>query len=523
MTPKITLRKALADKQLLGSALPGDTWASWRVLLVAAMGEALTEDERATFTKLTGREREPLQRVEEAAFVVGRRGGKSKAMATLAAYLAGLCEHPLVRGERGVCLCIAPDQRQAKIVLDYTEAALSGSPILRQLIASRNADTLELTNRITIEVRAASFRRLRGPTFVAVLCDEAAFWHSDEWSANADVEIVNAVKPGLLTTRGPLIIASSPYARRGVLWNAFRRHFGAQGDPLILVARGASRDLNPSLPQSVIDREYEKDAASAAAEYGAQFRADIESFVTIEVVERCVGDYVERAHLFEHRYHAFVDPSGGSSDAFTVAISHWEANGVVIDCVREVRPPFSPEATVADFAVLLRSYRINQVWGDRYAGEFPRELFRRQGIRNDLSLKSKSDLYRDFLPRLNSGRVILPRNDRLVSQLVGLERRTTRAGKDSIDHPPGGHDDLINSVAGAADVVKRRPAADQAEKARAWRELCASAPPGVPPDEWAVAAQNVRNGSAPCLLEFPADQIDEPTYPDPYAIKLGGY
>jgi hypothetical protein len=166
-----------------------------------------------------------------------------------------------------------------------------------------------------------------------------------------------------------------------VLWDAFKKHYGAAGDPLILVARGASRDLNPSLPQSVIDREYAKDAASAAAEYGANFRADIESFVTIEVVERCVGDYTERAPLFEHRYHGFVDPSGGSSDAFTVAISHWESSGVVIDCVREVRPPFSPEGVVTDFAALLRSYRINQVWGDRYAGEFPRELFRRQGIR----------------------------------------------------------------------------------------------------------------------------------------------
>jgi hypothetical protein len=115
-----------------------------------------------------------------------------------------------------------------------------------------------LTNRTTVEVRAASFRRLRGPTYVAVLADEAAFWYSDEWSSNVDVEILNAVKPGLLTTRGPLIIASSPYVRRGVLWNAFRKHYGPSGDPLILVARGASRDLNPSLPQSVIDREYEK-------------------------------------------------------------------------------------------------------------------------------------------------------------------------------------------------------------------------------------------------------------------------
>ena len=36
------------------------------------MGEALTDEERKIFTKLTGREREPLQRVEEMASVVGR-------------------------------------------------------------------------------------------------------------------------------------------------------------------------------------------------------------------------------------------------------------------------------------------------------------------------------------------------------------------------------------------------------------------------------------------------------------------
>ena len=130
-------------------------------MMIAAMGEALTDEERVTFTALTGRAQEPLQRVEEFAAVVGRRGGKSRAMATLAAYLAGLCRHPLVRGERGVLLCIAPDSRQAGIVLEYATAAFEQSPILSQLIANRTADTLELTNGINIEVRAASFRRLR--------------------------------------------------------------------------------------------------------------------------------------------------------------------------------------------------------------------------------------------------------------------------------------------------------------------------------------------------------------------------
>jgi len=91
-------------------------------------------------------------------------------------------------------------------------------------------------------VRASSFRRLRGPTFVAVICDEAAFWFSDELAANTDSEIVNAVRPGLATTGGPLIIASSPYAKAGLVWELHRAHYGAEGDPLILVAQGASRD-----------------------------------------------------------------------------------------------------------------------------------------------------------------------------------------------------------------------------------------------------------------------------------------
>jgi hypothetical protein len=164
------------------------------------MGEELTADERQIFSNLTGREHEPLQRVDQFAAVIGRRGGKSKATATLASYIAGLCDHSdaWVPGERGVLLCIALDQRIAKIILDYAEACFERSPMLKQLIASRTADALELTNGITLEVRPASFRKLRGPTYVAVIADELAFWYVDAAYANPDVEILNAVEPGLV-------------------------------------------------------------------------------------------------------------------------------------------------------------------------------------------------------------------------------------------------------------------------------------------------------------------------------------
>ncbi len=125
----------------------------------------------------------------------------------------------------------------------------------------------------------------------------------------------------------------------------------------------------------------------------------------------------------------------------------------MIDAVRERRPPFSPEDVVAEFAQLLKSYRVSGVTGDRYAGEFPRELFRKHGLSYALSEQTKSDLFRDLLPRLNSGSIVLPRHDRLISQLVSLERMVSRAGKDSISHPPNGHDDMANAVAGAAAVA----------------------------------------------------------------------
>jgi hypothetical protein len=78
MKPKVSLRRALADPKLLGDALPGPSWATWRTLLIACMGEVLTPDERAVFSKLTGRDREPGEMIETLLVVAGRRSGKTK-------------------------------------------------------------------------------------------------------------------------------------------------------------------------------------------------------------------------------------------------------------------------------------------------------------------------------------------------------------------------------------------------------------------------------------------------------------
>ncbi len=73
----------------------------------------------------------------------------------------------------------------------------------------------------------------------------------------------------------------------------------------------------------------------------------------------------------------------------------------------------------------------------------------KHGINYEPAESPKSELYRDLLPLINSGAVDLLEHDRLVTQLTSLERRTSRGGRDSIDHAPGAHDDVANAVAGA--------------------------------------------------------------------------
>jgi hypothetical protein len=133
----------------------------------------------------------------------------------------------------------------------------------------------------------------------------------------------------------------------------------------------------------------------------------------------------------------------------TLAIAHNEAGHVVIDCVRERPAPFSPDDVVIEFAATLKSYGVGTVRGNRYGGEWPRERFVARGVRYEPAEKPKSDLYRDLLPTLSAKRVELLDIPRLVSQLCSLERRTSRGDRDSIDHPPGGRHDVVNSVAGA--------------------------------------------------------------------------
>jgi hypothetical protein len=386
----------------------------------------------------------------EAWVVVGRRGGKSRIAALVAVYLALFRDYAdtLSPGERGVVMCLAADRRQARQVFGYVRGLIESVPMLAELVDVERKESIDFKNGVTIEVHTASYRTVRGYTVVGAVCDEIAFWR-DESSANPDREVLDALRPSMATITGSVLLSiSTPYARRGELWRAYQQHYGK--DTPVLVWRAGTREMNPNVPESVIETAYERDSVAASAEYGAEFRRDVEAFLSSEAITAVsVSNRIELPRVEGVRYHAFVDPSGGSQDSFTLAVAHRENDVGVLDCVRERKPPFKPDEVVKEFASVLRSYGVIRITGDRYSGQWVRDSFQKCGITYVVSKHTKSDIYGEILAPINSGMVELLDLPKLRAQSEGLERRTARGGRDSIDHAPGGHYDIANSCAGA--------------------------------------------------------------------------
>ena len=186
----ITILDAIADANLFRRWFRDRaTWDAWSALLAALFGLPLTDNQLAIYQRCSGRTVPPSEPASEAWLVCGRRAGKSFVLALIAVYLAAFHDYRkyLAPGERGTVLVIATDRKQARTIFRYIRALLTQVPMLAKLITREDRETFEIDNSVTIEVGTASFKSVRGYTIVAALCDEIAFWPTDD-SAQPDYE-----------------------------------------------------------------------------------------------------------------------------------------------------------------------------------------------------------------------------------------------------------------------------------------------------------------------------------------------
>lgn len=448
--PALTIVDAINDPHLFAPYFAGPSWDGWRAILKAAHALPMTPEEISFFRTVADRD-PPTRPVTELWCIVGRRGGKDSIASVIASHSAALFDQQdrLRPGETAAVLCLACDRDQARIILNYSRAYFSEIPLLSSMVTRETATGFELNNRVEITVATNSFRSVRGRPVLCAIMDEVAFYR-DETSASPDEETFKAIQPALASIPGAMVIGiSSPYRKAGLLHRKFKQHYGQPGD--VLVIRASTRTLNPTIPQEVVDRALEEDPAAARAEWLAEFRDDISGFLD----EGSIVDAIDSDRPLELppregiRYHAFVDASAGRHDAFCIGIGHVEGDRIVADVVRGRKPPFDPASVAAEYAALAQQYRIGEVVGDNYAGEWVAQAFRTAGVRYRRCEIAKSGLYLEGLPVFMRGGISIPQEPTLIRELRLLERRTTRSGRDSVDHGQAGSDDFANVLFGA--------------------------------------------------------------------------
>ncbi len=442
------------------AGMVGVEWTPWRAFWKAVYALPMSGDELSAYRRHTRREMPPAVPVEEAFMPVGRGAGKTRNAALNAVFRAITFDAARVSpGEPVIVPLIARDRKQAKQALGYVRGFCQLSAVAPWVFRGELAETIEFRTGVNVEIMTASFRGSRGYTCPTAVCDEVAFWFDE--GANPDHEILTAIRGTLgRVSGGLLLVLSSPYAPRGELHAAVGSYFGRESESerdRVLVWNGDTRSMNPTYSTRAIAREFQRDPVSAASEYGmdgfVQFRQAQQSLLDDATLRQViVGARRELPPLEGASYAAFVDAAEGSrsGDSMTLAIAHREGHRAVLDLIREVQPPFNPGQVIATvFAPVLREYGCRVVVGDRHAVGFVAEGFGSCGVRFEPSTLSKSELFGELLPLINTAAVELLDLPTLRAQLLGLERRSVRGGRDSIDHPRGAHDDVANACAGA--------------------------------------------------------------------------
>lgn len=449
-------------------------WTAWRAFLCAVYGLPMTTAERELFRRCTGRTRPPAKKVGEAWIICGRRARKSAIAALLGVYEGAyrdLRGH-LAPGERALIPIIAKNKKDARQLYAFVRAILN-QPGLKHLYADApTTELIQLTSDCDIEIQACTLMAARSRAIPCALNDELAFWPTSE-SATPDVDVLRGIRHGMANVPDPLMVGlSSPYAEAGVLFEKFDANYGRDlDDILVWKADTLTMHDSPTI-RAFVAVEYEKDPVGAAAEIGANFRKDVVDFVSRDVVKECVArgrselepcsfDPTPEGEEPEQRfnYHAFVDVSGGSADAFTLSIAHWDPKKgkSVQDFLRAwvPNPTLNPKAVVKELKAELVRFRLTWVTGDAYGGKWPSAEFEERGIGYILSDLTKHEIYKGLLPALNSRVIELLDDADQTRELTALKRKVTPTGQERIDHPEGGHDDRINAAAGALLLAYR--------------------------------------------------------------------
>ena len=401
------------------------------------------------------------------AAVCGGRAGKTYLLVALRLLHGMLVRDlsPLAPGEEAFATYVAPREDLRLQVLNYALGACRSKPELRARMVlpkgTKPEDTpsefaltrpdfgREVTFRGTVASRGGT--GVRGVWHTDLAMDEAAFFRDASYRIN-DEEIFRAGKMRVLTG-GQVIIASTPFARVGLLWELFRENFGHPKTALVAKAPTTVLNDDPYIAKKVAE-ERERDPDNAKHEFDAEF---IEAGTSV-FFEATALEHAESEEVFALQPDDSVAAGGdlafrGDSSALVFAARRGET--LHIFDATELRPddaPLSPEETFATFAAKLSENGCGAVMTDgHYADALNEYLVKHKLVRLPAPVSS-GESYVRARQLFRAKKVVLHPFEcrgRLMQQLREVQGKPTAGGGMSIVHPrwaKGGHGDIAEAL-----------------------------------------------------------------------------
>lgn len=399
--------------------------------------------------------------------VCGARAGKSYVLGSLRLLHLALVLplDSLAPGEIASALIVAPDLRLARQCLRYALGAARTVPAIARRISSETSDSFTLAREsgrsVIVECLPATRggSALRGRSLVGAVLDEAAFFRDAEYVVN-DEEVFRAVAPRVMPG-GQVIIASTPWAESGLLYDLFSTN---HGNPTTALAAHAPTLLLRDDPRtrSIVERERQRDPDNASREFDASFMS-AGSGLFLDPAS------IDRAVFLDLTIPCMVSPDirtaagadlGFVSDSSALAIVAGRGERLALIALEELRPgkgsPLRPSDVLARFAALAKEHHCREIVSDGHYAETAREHLHGHGIslgRGPEGAAGKVASYLELRRLFAEGRIALPKHDRLLAQLREIRSKPTSGGGLQVyspRRPGGGHGDLVSALVLAA-------------------------------------------------------------------------
>ena len=212
---------------------------------------------------------------------VGRRGGKSSSLSRLAVAYALYGPFQVPPGDIGWVSFVSVSRDEAAQRLRTITAILDGIGVAHE--PAGDGGILVSGRRVGFRVLTPTVAGVSGWTSILVIADEVAKWYSRDTGANPAAEVLASLRPTLATTRGPIILASSPLTRSDEHAKSYDKGSTAHQ----MVAFAPTWIANPSVSEAET-HALEPDERIHAREYGAEPQDEIIDGFYAGLIDGCI-------------------------------------------------------------------------------------------------------------------------------------------------------------------------------------------------------------------------------------------